>query len=168
MFSTIIILNDCWMNALKTRTTCKWLENNLSWIIFIDALEGMGKTFVTIFPTKVRGSVTIAAESSHISPTLMPTGRTAHSGFVIALSEWKRALQHWKKPLRTVNLCQHARLIVKDVSPMISRFETVGWSLQYMWQEWSHWGNFNHLLWLPSTSTSCERRKWCRCEEFRL
>ena len=112
-------------------------DNRSSNIIFLDAPEGTGKSFVinTILK-KIRsgGKIALATASSRIAATLLQGGRTLHSTFKIPLDTHlkEQPTCSIKRGTALAKVIKDAAAIIVDEAPMThkSAYEAVDRTLQ--------------------------------------
>ncbi|XP_054801556.1 uncharacterized protein LOC129305588 [Prosopis cineraria] len=91
---------------------------------FVYGYGGTGKTFLwnaLITTIRAKGQIVLAVASSAIAATLLPSGRTAHSRFVIPIEINEDSICNIKHSSPLANLLRETTLIIWDEAPMIKR-----------------------------------------------
>ncbi|XP_028784203.1 ATP-dependent DNA helicase PIF1-like [Neltuma alba] len=102
---------------------------------FVYGCGGTGKTFLWNALTSSlhgRGDIVLTVASSGIAATLLPSGRTAHSRFVIPIQVNELSICGIKQNSPLTHLLQKTKLIIWDEAPMVQRYcvEAVDRTLQ--------------------------------------
>uniref|UniRef100_A0A8I6WWU5 ATP-dependent DNA helicase n=1 Tax=Hordeum vulgare subsp. vulgare TaxID=112509 RepID=A0A8I6WWU5_HORVV len=93
-------------------------------IFFVDGPGGTGKTFLyraLLATIHGQGKIAVATATSGVAASIMPGGRTAHSGFKIPLKIDDGAICGFTKQSGTAKLLKAASLIIWDEASMTKR-----------------------------------------------
>ncbi|XP_052620975.1 uncharacterized protein LOC122194741 [Lactuca sativa] len=127
-------------------------KNKRQLLLFVYGSGGTGKTFLwtTILSYfRSKGKIILAVAASGIASLLLPSGRTAHSRFVIPIDFTDKSSCNIKKKTQLAELLKRTSMIIWDEAPMSDHrcFEFLDKSLKDVLEDDNHlFGGMSMLL----------------------